>query len=114
MAFDSTLTAQCHPRSTERLAHNNSRIRGETVNKGPSRREFVKAAVAAAAAGAASLPASAGQAGTDAKPAKSGAASEHTAPGSIAFPRVFTGRNLARISCPLGGIGTGGIGLGGR
>jgi uncharacterized protein (DUF608 family) len=27
---------------------------------------------------------------------------------------VFTGRQLARISCPLGGIGTGGIGLGGR
>ena len=32
----------------------------------------------------------------------------------IGFPRVYTGRQLARISCPLGGIGTGGIGLGGR
>jgi uncharacterized protein (DUF608 family) len=32
----------------------------------------------------------------------------------IEFPRVFSGRRLARISCPLGGIGTGGIGLGGR
>jgi non-lysosomal glucosylceramidase len=32
----------------------------------------------------------------------------------IQFPRVFTGRKLARISFPLGGIGTGGIGLGGR
>lgn len=30
------------------------------------------------------------------------------------MPRVHSGRQLARISCPLGGIGTGGIGLGGR
>ncbi len=33
---------------------------------------------------------------------------------SIPFPRLFTGRQLSRISFPLGGIGTGGIGLGGR
>ncbi|MGB8260023.1 MAG: GH116 family glycosyl-hydrolase [Terracidiphilus sp.] len=33
---------------------------------------------------------------------------------AISFPRLHTGRQLARISCPLGGIGTGGIGLGGR
>ncbi len=32
----------------------------------------------------------------------------------IGYPRSFTGRQLARISFPLGGIGTGGIGLGGR
>ncbi len=32
----------------------------------------------------------------------------------ITFPRRHTGRALARISRPLGGIGTGGIGLGGR
>jgi non-lysosomal glucosylceramidase len=32
----------------------------------------------------------------------------------IQYPRIFTGRQLARISFPLGGIGTGGIGLGGR
>jgi non-lysosomal glucosylceramidase len=32
----------------------------------------------------------------------------------ITFPRRHTGRALARVSCPLGGIGTGGIGLGGR
>jgi non-lysosomal glucosylceramidase len=32
----------------------------------------------------------------------------------IKFPRTFTGRNLSRISFPLGGIGAGGIGLGGR
>lgn len=35
-------------------------------------------------------------------------------PGPIEFPRVFTGRRLARISFPLGGVGTGCIGLGGR
>jgi uncharacterized protein (DUF608 family) len=33
---------------------------------------------------------------------------------NIAFPRVFTGSKLAHISFPLGGIGTGCIGLGGR
>jgi non-lysosomal glucosylceramidase len=33
---------------------------------------------------------------------------------AIQYPRIFTGRQLARISFPLGGIGTGGIGLGGR
>lgn len=38
----------------------------------------------------------------------------HSAAAKIEFPRKFSGRNLARISCPLGGIGTGGIGLGGR
>jgi len=40
--------------------------------------------------------------------------SKNTAKSEITFPRIFTGRNLARISFPLGGIGTGGIGLGGR
>jgi len=35
-------------------------------------------------------------------------------PEEMAFPRIYSGRRLARISCPLGGIGTGGIGLGGR
>ena len=39
----------------------------------------------------------------------------HTAnAANIQFPRTFTGKQLARISFPLGGIGTGGIGLGGR
>jgi non-lysosomal glucosylceramidase len=37
-----------------------------------------------------------------------------SATSEIGFPRVYTGRQLARISRPLGGIGTGGIGLGGR
>ena len=32
----------------------------------------------------------------------------------VAFPRVFSGRNLKMIGFPLGGIGTGAISLGGR
>jgi len=32
----------------------------------------------------------------------------------VAYPRVFTGAHLAQIAFPLGGIGTGCIGLGGR
>jgi len=32
----------------------------------------------------------------------------------VTYPRVFTGPNLAQISFPLGGIGAGCIGLGGR
>jgi uncharacterized protein (DUF608 family) len=81
-----------------------------------SRRDFVKAAVAASLAGVAA-PANA----TDATPspvdpAHTSALAPHPANPSanIKFPRVHTGRQLARISCPLGGIGTGGIGLGGR
>ncbi|MGD0618742.1 MAG: GH116 family glycosyl-hydrolase [Bryobacteraceae bacterium] len=34
--------------------------------------------------------------------------------GEISYPRVFTGPSLAMISFPLGGIGAGSIGLGGR
>jgi non-lysosomal glucosylceramidase len=33
---------------------------------------------------------------------------------AIGYPRIFTDAYLSRISFPLGGIGTGGIGLGGR
>ena len=36
------------------------------------------------------------------------------APGSVAFPRVFTGRQLAQIAFPLGGVAAGSISLGGR
>jgi non-lysosomal glucosylceramidase len=36
------------------------------------------------------------------------------ASGRVAYPRVFTGAHLAQISFPLGGIGAGCIGLGGR
>jgi uncharacterized protein (DUF608 family) len=82
------------------------------VKHGTSRRDFVKAAVAASLAGtAASPPAAQAKQPSDAAAARKA----FSAPsGPITFPRVFTGRSLARISCPLGGIGTGGIGLGGR
>ena len=83
-----------------------------------SRRDFVKAAVAASLAGAASPAAqpapvspSAGRADASSKPSHA----NHPAPShERGYPRLFSGRHLARISCPLGGIGTGGIGLGGR
>lgn len=87
-------------------------------SSGPSRRDFVKTAVAASFAGFATEAESRDKtAGTEAAPAEEKAAVaklngiQHE---EIGFPRVHTGRNLARISCPLGGIGTGGIGLGGR
>lgn len=35
-------------------------------------------------------------------------------PSNVSFPRAFSGEYLSRISFPLGGIGTGTIGLGGR
>lgn len=86
------------------------------MKNGTSRRDFVKAAVAASLASAA---ASAEEIDTGpnlpASRVNNGAASnQFRASREIEFPRVFSGRHLARISCPLGGIGTGGIGLGGR
>jgi uncharacterized protein (DUF608 family) len=84
--------------------------------KDTSRRDFIKAALATPLVGNAAI------AETPARNLES-----HPEPGQesklptrsrqdreIEFPRVFTGNRLARISCPLGGIGTGGIGLGGR
>ena len=66
----------------------------------------------ATAAAIGALPAvAAEQSGTKSGPARS---KQPVTKSDIAFPRVHTGRQLARISCPLGGIGTGGIGLGGR
>ncbi|MBS1874223.1 MAG: hypothetical protein JSU00_13485 [Acidobacteria bacterium] len=41
-------------------------------------------------------------------------ASATSAARDIAYPRVFTGSELAMISFPLGGVGAGSIGLGGR
>ena len=83
-----------------------------------TRRDFVKTAVAAGIAAT-----QVGDAQEQAKPASDNAADSKahhpaSAPESrqqeITFPRRHTGRTLARVSCPLGGIGTGGIGLGGR
>lgn len=83
-----------------------------------SRRDFVKAAVAASFAGVASsaeqpvpVPQSSGKAGASSGRTHAG---HPASPHQSGYPRLFTGRHLARISCPLGGIGTGGIGLGGR
>jgi uncharacterized protein (DUF608 family) len=86
------------------------------LKNGTSRRDFVKAAVAASLAGVTA------SAKVTSKAPKLPAPVENKNPPhnqtaeaeEIAFPRAYTGRRLARISCPLGGIGTGGIGLGGR
>lgn len=81
------------------------------------RREFLKTV----AAGGVLLGSGQRLAASDTKtlPAKEGqpapAQSAATRSGSrIDFPRSFTGRNLAMIAFPLGGIGTGTISLGGR
>ena len=79
---------------------------------GATRRDFFKSALATTVAGIAA----------PAQPATpSPAATQHVhtttagdPPESFTFPRTLTGRHLARVSCPLGGIATGGIGLGGR
>lgn len=83
------------------------------MSSGATRRDFLKSAVAATVAGAAAPP-------VVAEPQNSATQTSAEIPHksavreALAFPRVFSGRQLARISCPLGGIGTGGIGLGGR
>ncbi len=79
----------------------------------------MKTAVAAGVA-AASTSKAIGEAQATSEPDKEalagGPPSQVTTAGKqeITFPRRHTGRALARVSCPLGGIGTGGIGLGGR
>jgi non-lysosomal glucosylceramidase len=76
-------------------------------DSGSKRRTFLKQAALGVAAGSA-----AGQA----PPAVPGAAAPTRAAAAarIAFPRVFTGRQLAMIAFPLGGVGAGSISLGGR
>src|SRR5208337_2984464 len=89
---------------------------GHPVRYGTSRRNFVKAAVAATVVGAVTP----GEAAEQMKPSNAPAPlsqpkrQQPSVQETISFPRLHTGRQLARISCPLGGIGTGGIGLGGR
>ena len=86
-----------------------------------SRREFFQVVTAAAtlavpgliAPARAESPASFPGLGSG-EPKRSNVSSDNLPGSDIQFPRVFTGRKLARISLPLGGIGTGGIGLGGR
>jgi non-lysosomal glucosylceramidase len=87
------------------------------LKNGTSRRNFVRSAVAASIAAGSVI-------GREAKASGSGEApppiahevplAQSRARASLTFPRVHTGYGLARVSCPLGGIGTGGIGLGGR
>jgi uncharacterized protein (DUF608 family) len=86
------------------------------MKSGTSRRDFFKAALAASLTGVAAQAEEPGKKPTLSAPLSGKSASQSRSAQSeeIAFPRVFTGRKLARISCPLGGIGTGGIGLGGR
>ena len=80
------------------------------------RRQFLKQSLGVAAA-AATTPAAAlaGAATPVAEPAhpvaQAPAAEMRT---RVAYPRVFTGAQLAQIAFPLGGIGTGCVSLGGR
>lgn len=73
---------------------------------GTGRRNFIKSV--AAGVGLPAIPAAAaagqGQRETAPEPAAEG----------IRYPRTYTGRQLAMIAFPLGGIGTGSISLGGR
>ena len=76
----------------------------------------MKAAIAASFAGVSVAAEETDQGSSRSTPTEASTASHNKSGTSdeIRFPRVHTGRQLARISCPLGGIGTGGIGLGGR
>jgi non-lysosomal glucosylceramidase len=79
------------------------------------RRDFLKAAATAAVA----LPSLAHPETRSAALKPGETASSEVANGlhvtsKISFPRAFSGEYLSRISFPLGGIGTGTIGLGGR
>lgn len=85
------------------------------MKRGTTRREFLKSATAISLA--TGLPASSS---IEAEVAESANVQQHskdigeTDKPSVQFPRIHSGGKLARISFPLGGIGTGGIGLGGR
>ncbi len=80
-----------------------------------TRRDFLKSVAAVSVA--TGLPASGS---STQQVEKSGNVQQHSNAASrpvrsqIQFPRQHSGGQLARISFPLGGIGTGGIGLGGR
>src|SRR5271154_6526994 len=88
----------------------------ELLKNGTSRRDFIKAAVTAPLLSATTFAEAADKNAGPITPTNSKGALPHRnkAAEEIEFPRVYTAGRLARISCPLGGIGTGGIGLGGR
>ncbi|HEY1902756.1 MAG TPA: GH116 family glycosyl-hydrolase [Terracidiphilus sp.] len=84
------------------------------MSNGKSRRNFLKGALATPLLSA-GMFAESSVPKADPPPSRHDAQSKrHEGLEEIEFPRVYTGNRLARISCPLGGIGTGGIGLGGR
>ena len=93
-------------------------------NSGPARRSFLKSAVAATGlpALATGMPSGQPAAPPPAKPAApapaSGAATphapEHIERENIVYPRSYTGRKLACIAFPLGGVCAGSLSLGGR
>ena len=83
------------------------------MNKRVSRRGFVKSLGASWALSTSGTEAECPVVPGSDLPQKGTAVGSKT-PEPIAFPRGHTGRSLDRISFPLGGIGTGGIGLGGR
>ncbi len=83
--------------------------------KPTGRRKFLKSV--ALGAGAMALPEASGvvsMAEQKPSPASPPAAKRQPAAGSFSYPRSYRGRQLAMISFPLGGIGAGSIGLGGR
>lgn len=85
---------------------------GMQNRKGTDRRGFLKS-VALAGGVAAQRPAAMppSETGTPGSAKKKSAASLRT---PMRYPRVYTGRQLAMLAFPLGGIGTGSISLGGR
>ena len=75
----------------------------------PDRRSFIKAAALSGAAATVATAQSEPISGSDKTPGN-----VLTPLDDISYPRTFSGSNLAMISFPLGGIGAGSIGLGGR
>src|ERR671912_131963 len=80
------------------------------------RRAFLKQSlgVAAAAAGPGSTSAAGDQAGAPDESPGAAPLAPRLSRARVAYPRVFTGAQLSQISFPLGGVGAGSIGLGGR
>ncbi len=76
----------------------------------PKRREFLKTVALAAGAGSAEAQeAPAGKPAAAPQPVPVPAAQT-----SVQYPRTFTGRHLAMIAFPLGGVAAGSVSLGGR
>lgn len=88
-----------------------------TVSSSLGRREFLKLAAGSVGAAAPVATWSAAQAQAaqgNARVEPPSAHSAHAPAASISYPRVFRGTGLKMISFPLGGVGAGSLGLGGR